>query len=823
MKHSGGEVVTRRTLLVTGTGLATSAVVGGSASAEPRPRSLVRGSTATSVVVHADDAAPAVLTAVAELRDYVARITGITLPVASLPSDPPSDGLAPIYVGLVGRESDTGLPAVTATLDPDGYVVDPRGRSLTIIGGSPWGTLNGVYAYLESVAGVAWLLPGPIGEHVPSASTVTLPAQRLIGTPGFAQRMMSPMVDDPANATGNARVLGQWAQRNRLQGKHNQAIAFHHNLHTLFPVSEFGTTHPEYYANSTPPEPGVTTYWQPAFSVPGTIDVAVDKINAYFTAHPEARSFSLGVNDGGGFAEADPVAAYYTWVNAVVERVLQVHPDKWFGLLAYVELERAPSFALHPRVVPFFTQDRMAWADPAVEAASKARLDGWHQVAASLGFYDYTYGSPYVLPRVTPTLSGEKYRYAKSSGVIGHYEEIYANWAEGPKPWLNAKLMWDPTADVETLLDEWYHKAVGADAAPHLRAYYQLWEDFWTTAAIHSSWFKPGATYQAFNSAGYVNALSPVTLAAARTHIDAVLAHPGSTAQQARAQRLARGFDYYEASALSFPRTIVPPSTSAAALEILEDLEANWAVRREAAAARRTMLVEFESDPILRQPLNAFNYGLAWTGWNRDEFWRLVDHLTTHEASGGPVTAWLQARTGEQHLFGQFCRLVLGIATGSATSLLQNGSFEQGNQNWQLWIASSGTLAVNSNAARTGTAGLRASGVTRGGPAQVFPVSPGLLVTRAWVRATGEPAGHVGTVQFNINLQSATGAQLGVVRAAETRIADTSGWFPIESLDEIPAELGGTPVAKVQYVLVLDNQAADPALDIDDIVACQAI
>ena len=95
---------------------------------------------------------------------------------------------------------------------------------------------------------------------------------------------------------------------------------------------------------------------------------------------------------------------YYAWVNEVVTRVLEVYPDKWFGVLAYYDVMDPPSFPLHPRVIPLITKDRMAWIDDDVRAAGHKQMDAWNAVAAQVAWYDYMYGGAhYIVPRISAT------------------------------------------------------------------------------------------------------------------------------------------------------------------------------------------------------------------------------------------------------------------------------------------------------------------------------------------------------------------------------------------------------------------------------------
>lgn len=814
--------ISRRTLLAAaGAGAAVLAAAPSTQAAGGRP--VVRRGRAYAVVVIDDAARPAVRKAAQELVSIVARVTGIELPTASLPSAPPPAGYAPIYIGFAGPESGDAVTELLDGLGDDGFVIAPHQRALTILGVTEWGTLNGVYEYAERFLGVSWLMPTDDGEYLPALSSVVMPTETIRQEPAFLQRMLSPLTIEPGKP-GAYPEQYHWAQRNRIQGSYNQPISFHHNLYSLFPVSEFGTTHPEYYPNGKPPAPGVTTGWQPAFTVPGTIDVAVTKIMAFFAANPAARSFSLGVNDSGGFAEADPVGPYYSWVNSVVSRILADFPDKKFGLLAYHQLETPPSFPLNPSVVPFFTQDRMAWADPAVASASKARLQLWSTVASQLGFYDYIYGSPYLVPRVFPHLSQDIYRYAKQLGIVAHYAELYPNWGEGPKPWLTAKLMWNPDLNVDALLGQWYERAVGPDAAPYLAQYYELWESFWTERAIATPWFQPDVTYQAFNSGGYLNAVQPEDISTSRTLIDTMLANPGTPGQQVRAQKIARAFDYYEASAATFPRDLPAPAGAAAALDVLENLENTWRTRLVAAQRRLDLVAEFKNDPILVHPLDPNVYGLVWGAWNKAEFWGIVDYLTRHETSGGPVTDWLAARQNPTQVddFTDFARMVKGIVDGTLLSSVANSSFEGGVSPWSMWVATAGQILYTTSVTHSGSGGLVVKALGRGGPAQVFPIRPGLAASRAHLRTPTESA-YRGTAQFALNLQDSAGRQIGRILGNIIPITPSgANWFTVDSLDAIPASINGQAVAKAQYVLILNGFTDDPDFYVDDIAVYQA-
>lgn len=792
------------------------------ARAEERCDLVGVGGRIRAQLVVAPDAPSAVRDVATEFVGYLAQITGVTLPIGS--GEPPTE-LNAVYLGQPGaRTARTLRGAALAVPASDGYAIVSGPRAVTVVGGGPYGVVNGVHALLRSL-GVEWLLPGTLGEVVPTAETVAVPYGTVASDPVLDQRMLSPLHGLPgvgAEALGNT-----WAARNALQGWHNAPLAFHHNLWSLFPVADYGATHPEYYANGKVPKPGVQINWQPAFSNPATIEVAVARIISWFDANPGAESFSLGVNDGGGYETGvDPVDAYYRWVNAVASGVTAIHPGKRFGLLAYHAIEPVPSFNLHPSVVPFFTQDRLAWADPATRLRSQQLLRQWREKASALALYDYVYGWPYLVPRLHQSVLADALRFGVSVDVAGLYAELYPNWGEGPKPWLLARLAWDPSADVEALTRHWCRLAVGGAAADHLRAYFAVWERMWTERAVGTPWFLPGATYQDFTSPRYLAAVSADDVVEARSHIDAVLAAPMSVQQRARADLVAKVWEFSEASIVSWPRE-VPVSTDAVTARTVLDRAVMSAAQRAAAAQRRTeLLAEFRTDPLLRTTFDPARFpNLLWNGDNASEFWSVVVYLKQHESSGGPVTD----RARELSVFADSPEgrslATRVVRAAEFAQLTQNPSFETADaehpdqpDSWIVLPRHTGTRAISrdSSAARTGTAACLSSGTGWGGPLQIVPATPGLVWLSLWCRAA--PSSTALSVQLAIDLCDAAGVRIGssTIRSAVMPVTRDDQWHQLTLSGQVPAVVSGRPVETLAVVPLYDS-AGEVTVWTDDV------
>jgi hypothetical protein len=521
------------------------------------------------------------------VTEYLGRTTGV--PLTSRGGRPVTLHIGPTAYARTHVDLDG--------LVEDGYVISASETNhICLLGPSDWGTEYAVYAFLERYADVRWLLPGPYGEDVPAKGAIAVPAETVRQQPAFLSRTLSGLRGAPQTT---------WARRLRLRG----TVNFHHNLHALLPVARLRALHPEWF----PPAVGSASYgWQPCFSAKGVVDATVDAIIDYCRAHPGTTSVSLGINDshnwcpcsecgtrGGtrtnflGFRDWSDV--YYPWANAVVEAVLKHLPHLWFGCLAYQEVAEPPRLPVHPRLVPYLTADRLQWATDALRIDAQALQRRWQAKAASLGWYDYVYGTPYCVPRVYFSLFGETARYAHEHGVVAQYAEAYPNWGEGPKLYALAKLWWDPAHSVQDLVEEWCVRAVGRAAADPLLAYYRLWERFWTVRVLQSNWWpRELVPYLPFADPRYLMAVAD-EISESEKLLAVVVAKAETEAQRYRAVQLHRAFSYYEASVMTYSKR---PSV----------------VSRMGRGARRKAIVDaFEEDPLLKHPLRFDTYRtLRW-------------------------------------------------------------------------------------------------------------------------------------------------------------------------------------------------------------------
>lgn len=788
---------------------------------------LVTEGRPVATVALADDVSTQLKDVAGVFVGCIEEATGATLSVAT--ALPESGNV--ICIGR-GPWADA-LASELAGLDEDGFVIAfPDTRTMVIVGPTDWGTEFGVYEALERYVGVRWLMPGPNGTDVPAQKTIDVPAEPLRQEPAFFSRLFSGLPND---------VQQTWARRNRMHGR----VSFHHNLLHVFPPETYTKTHPEFFPMRNGerylPADNKVEGWQPCFSAPGIVEEAVANINAYFDADPEATSYSLGVNDSSGYCECEQCRArvpneknslgrldysdlYYDWANRVIEGVLAKHPDKWFGCLAYSEAADPPkNVNVNARLIPYMTYDRMKWVNADIRATGEALTQAWHAKSPVVGWYDYIYGTPYVLPRVWFHHMADYYRFGHANGVRALYAEAYPNWGEGPKLYVALKLQWDPTRDVDTLLNEWYVRCVGEEAAPHLAQYYAHWETFWTERAPKSAWFTEDGQYLDFSSPNYLHDVSIDEIKESRTLLETVLAKAATEKQKARAKALLDAFEYYEATAYAFRASEeggdAVIESEAQALTLLDTLDeaVGYAEKRKHLA-----LEVFPNDPLLVHPLAIDRFGeMMGDTWVGGGLWCTYDLVARGDSAARARVRQL-AETAQSPNVKAQAAMMLALIEGRLQSLTPNASFEEGEGDaaapWYLWVKFEGAMRRTDERAHTGRYSVVCDGVRRGGPCQALDIAPGRYGVVCFVYVPeGQSAG--GTTEVAMTLLDSEGNNLPSTSA---KVRPAPGrWTALGIAADIPAKVGDDEVKRVRPILIVDGFEAGQRVYIDDLVFCR--
>ncbi len=279
----------------------------------------------------------------------------------------------------------------------------------------------------------------------------------------------------------------------------------------------------------TSPPANYYKHWQPCYSNPETAREAIKNILEILKKKPQ-QSITLGVNDLTGFCECEACLkmdqglppsifdnvrinrsnSYFTFVNRVAEAVCSEYPDLLIGVLAYTGTIMPPTFPVHKNVVPFMTLDSFQEAiDPVVKERHRGVIREWGQKVKMTGVWNYSWGRPYLIPRVNFKNQADFMKYLFANHGNGAFFEYFADAIDGPKTYLFSRLLKDIHADTDRILDEWYVRYAGKGAAPYLKEIYRMCEDYWTSEEMKKTPVYRHRLYVYMTSVGHMFALKP--------------------------------------------------------------------------------------------------------------------------------------------------------------------------------------------------------------------------------------------------------------------------------------------------------------------------
>lgn len=512
--------IARFTKLLRALFAAVGVVVAGSAVLNAEFILVEDGVSRASLVV-ASDSPPFTLRAVDELAGYIEKISGARPEViGGLPDPLPESaiwvGFQPVLLELfpevdfdfehpeeilIAADGNHLVIAGRDRWDPDHMtILDRRGREIVGVQ-QEYGTVNAVYTFLQDQLGVRWLWPGELGEDIVEQATIKFEPFIYRYHPQFRGRQFVFMV-----YTLDRGMNGhEWARHQRLQ------------LDSLFiqpghPFSgwwdRFHETHPEYLAlqsNGARGTPGGRTA-KICKANPAVWDQWLSDVEEEMERYPNRLTFGANANDGWSYGyctcerckawdHPDGPLFYYvqrgvarrspamtdrqiTFANTLARMLRERFPDRddlLVSAMAY-GVSRPPPVAAVPDdnvivsgVWSFHNQPNDEHRQWLAEWSEVAPLLGWRPNLTSRAGWKAGF------PNSAPHRVIEDLRYAADHNVISiSIDWIFASWAgQGPHYYMLAQMVWNPYADGEAILDDYYQRAFGP-AAGTMAAYWEM-------------------------------------------------------------------------------------------------------------------------------------------------------------------------------------------------------------------------------------------------------------------------------------------------------------------------------------------------------------
>jgi len=523
------------------------------------------------VIVTAEEPTPTVLFAVKELKNALKKTLDIDASIYSEKEQPANAS----YCFLVGPGKSNQLPTglaydhfIIKTLDERTLQLagcDDQRDPLATYFLARTGTLYAVYHFMRNKLGIRMLWPGEGGIVYSCLDSLQLNNIDLSDGPKLLMRS-SYYGYGKHYSKESLQAAVRWGRFNGLGC--TKLGTFSHASARVVGTKLF-KTHPEYYAlvngiRKAPPVSG-RSRWKLCHSNPDLPGLFTD----WGIKHPVYEDFfSADANDGSGWCECAACKALdggqvsrftnmgeklcvsgrmFTLANRIAAELRRRNSPKEVALHAYGLYTDPPEHIakLDDKVIIAIAKGIPWCYVPSDAIHFNELMELWSKKTEKLVLRDYP-GSGrgmviYPYPHLVDSVIKSLYHTFKNfQGITncGDDARAYALW--GPTQYVYARLLWNPEASLEKILDE-YYAAGWPISQKYIRAYYDYFEK--RSAEIK----KTGGNYWPANLLGSVAIMSPEAIAHGKQLLDqAARVAKGNPAELARIEFISVGLEAAE-------------------------------------------------------------------------------------------------------------------------------------------------------------------------------------------------------------------------------------------------------------------------------------
>jgi len=488
---------------------------------------LVAPGTAPAPIVVFKDAPPRTRDAAVTLAEYIEKISGIRPQIVDGEPQPLPEGA--IWVGFQPTLKQLFPKTDFGFKHPEEILIAANEKHLVIAGRDRWdpahmeakgrlamktamqqeyGTANAVYTFLQEKLGVRWLWPGEEDvvkqERIAVAPSVTRYHPQVRARSGmFTKLSLGDNKEGPDEL---------WARFQRVQ-LDSMDMSGGHGFGDWW--EKYGKDHPEYFAAAPDgsrkaiareprntklceSNPAVWKQWLADVTERVQRDPLLRVINVspndgYTTGHctcakclawdhPDGEKMEWGFGGGVKFQGVSQSDRDVRFANTLARMLKERFPDRelFVQLNAYGFARPAPIAVVPDDNVIISSVANFSMRSPEERKTPMQQHAAWAKKAKHL-MWRPNLGSPvglsWGMPDVAMTQAGEDFRFVADNHGIGlFFDMFWFHWAtQGPHYYALAHLAWNPRADVQAVMDDYYRRAFGP-AATDLKGYWQLLE-----------------------------------------------------------------------------------------------------------------------------------------------------------------------------------------------------------------------------------------------------------------------------------------------------------------------------------------------------------
>ena len=483
---------------------------------------LTDGGKPTCTIVISDKASAPEAFAAEELRDYIRKISGATIPIATT-----ADNVNKPMIVIGTKQSNPLIPYLDPSIafsareeDCDAFVVRTREGNLLLIGANERSCLYAAYDLLEDELNVFW-------PDIFSQDEI-VPAQKTIKLGKIDRREAATFKYRGYTGGGNAivDVMGKWKMNYigvpyrrcddeanwktyyaQLQKRGIKFYSSHHGFHYFLPPKKYFKEHPEYFSLRAEKQKDgkkvmkrqptqFCTYNDEA------LKIYTDGCMGFVKRHPEVDLFCPGPNDGYSWCICDKCGGDQRWqvkgqyqfgsdrlmhvVNAVAKRAAVECPGKpivYFGYVATGEVPKiekplpnvTAALAFFERSASDLTSSAPYGSCEDIEAYYRNNIEQWTKLVPEVTIYEYYCGRGawHCRPFIRTTAITNSLRFLAEKDVKGLIVQAPYNWwrAYVSNHYLLGKLLWNVNDDSQTVIKTFCQRRYG-QAAPAMVDYF---------------------------------------------------------------------------------------------------------------------------------------------------------------------------------------------------------------------------------------------------------------------------------------------------------------------------------------------------------------
>ena len=397
------------------------------------------------------------------LQKYLSKLSVKSVPISEEGKSVAKNGI------YLGETAYAKARQVNFTQIPEaGFIRKTEGNNFIIAGGAKRGLLFGVFDLLED-----------LGFRKYSPEMASSPKAKTFNPPR-AEKRVEPKIR--YRTTSYSQMADQeYSDWHKLSSRDDWGL-FVHTFNTLVPQQQYAQSHPEYYSLiDGVRRPGT----QLCLSNPEVLKLLVTSLKNKIKEKPNSSYWSVSQDDNDRYCQCDgckalnekygnvPSGSIIYFVNQVAREI----PDKIISTLAYWYSRKAPkNIEIEPNVNIMLCNIESTRQAPVYDTdpAFSQDLKDWGALSKDIIIWDYNiqftnYVSPFPnLYTLKPNI--KFYTDNRVNALFMQANNEAAAEMALLRSYLISKLMWDPEADDQAIINEFLNGYFEA-AAPFIRQY----------------------------------------------------------------------------------------------------------------------------------------------------------------------------------------------------------------------------------------------------------------------------------------------------------------------------------------------------------------